>query len=140
MANNKKVIKVQCPFERIKKYNAHSEAALYKAVIMQMIIDASNISKDPKACRNERKAKEWLFSSSDDFKLVCLMAGIESEIIVRLAKVLIKIHHSKEASIIQKRNNVTAGEVKEYNVSTRKLSSIRSKAQNYYLMPFFQLN
>ena len=95
MANNTKVIKIQCPFERIKKYNSTPEAAVYKAVIMQMIIDASNVSKDPKACRNEKKAKAWLFTSNDDFRAICAMAGIDSQVVVTFAKALIAMHSEK---------------------------------------------
>lgn len=95
MVNNKKVIKIQCPFERIKKYNANPEAGLYKAVIMQMIIDASNSSNDPKACRNEKRAKAWLFAGGDDFETICVMAGIKPNIVQIFARTLIAMHHEK---------------------------------------------
>jgi hypothetical protein len=95
MVNNTKVIKIQCPFERIKKYNATPESALYKAVIMQMIIDASNISQDPKACRNEKRAKAWLFTNNEDFSVVCTMAGIEKQVVTTFAKALIAMHCEK---------------------------------------------
>lgn len=95
MTNNKKVIKIQCPFERIKKYNSNPEAGLYKAVIMQMIIDASNNSADPKACRNEKRAKAWLFNGGEDFQIVCRMANIEPNVVIRFAKTLIAMHVSK---------------------------------------------
>ena len=95
MANNTKVMKIQCPFERIKRYNATPEASLYKSVIMQMITDASNISNDPKACRLAKKAKAWLFTNSEDFKMICQMAEIEPQIVVTFAKTLIAIHHEK---------------------------------------------
>ena len=84
-----------CPFERIKKYNTTPEAALYKAVIMQMIIDASNVSRDPKACRNEKRAKAWLFTRNDDFCSVCTMAEIDPEVVVTFAKELIAMHSEK---------------------------------------------
>ena len=95
MMNKTKVIKIQCPFERIKKYNSTPEAALYKAVIMQMIIDASNLSTDSKACRNAKKAKVWLFTSNDDFRAVCAMAGINPRVVITFAKTLIAIHCEK---------------------------------------------
>jgi len=106
MSNHKKVIKIQCPFERIKKYNSNPEVGLYKAVIMQMIIDASNTSLDPKACRNEKKAKSWLFAGGDDFYMICRMANIESNVVIRFAKTLIAIHAEKsKAALIKKRKS-----------------------------------
>ena len=106
MVNNKKVIKIQCPFERIKKYNASPEAGLYKAVIMQMIIDASNSSNDPKACRNEKRAKAWLFAGGDDFETICVMAGIKPNIVQIFARTLIAMHHEelKTGSKISKKS------------------------------------
>ncbi len=106
MSNNTKVIKIQCPFERIKKYNTTPEAALYKAVIMQMIIDASNISQDPKACRNEKRAKAWLFTQNEDFRNVCVMAGLAPQVVVTFAKTLIAIHKEK----VKARNQKKMGE------------------------------
>ena len=106
MTNKKKVIKIQCPFERIKKHNTNPETALYKAAIMQLIIDASNTSKDPRACRNERRAKEWLFSGCEDFYFTCAMASMEPKIVINLAKELIGIHKNntkKNMSISQKK-------------------------------------
>ena len=102
MTNNKKVIKIQCPFERIKKYNTNPEAGLYKAVIMQMIIDASNISGDPKACRNGKRAKAWLFAGGDDFETICAMAGIETNVVQIFARALIAIHHEKMNKVTNK--------------------------------------
>jgi hypothetical protein len=108
VTNKKKVIKIQCPFERIKKYNANPEAGLYKAVIMQMIIDASNSSNDPKACRNEKRAKAWLFAGGDDFDSICVMAGIKPNIVQIFAKTLIAMHHDKARNVTKlasKRNS-----------------------------------
>ena len=112
MSNYTKVIKIQCPFERIKKYNNTPEAALYKAVIMQMIIDASNVSQDPKACRNEKRAKAWLFAQNDDFRNVCVMAGLAPQIVITFAKTLIAIHKEK----VKVKNKKAMG---ERNLSTK---------------------
>ena len=94
--NRKRVIKLQCPFERIKKYNNHPETSLYKAVIMQMIIDASNISNDPQSIKDEIEGKAWLFGGNADFQLICNMAGITSTTVVDFAYHLIERHHKKE--------------------------------------------
>lgn len=37
------VIKFQAPFERLKYYNSSPEVSLYKSIITQAIIDATNI-------------------------------------------------------------------------------------------------
>jgi len=118
MSNNTKVIKIQCPFERVKKYNATPEAALYKAVIIQMIIDASNVSKDPKACRNEKRAKAWLFTRNEDFCSVCTMAEIDPEVVVTFARELIAMHGEK-ARI----KNAARAELK----SQKKVASLKNR-------------
>jgi hypothetical protein len=124
MANITKVIKIQCPFERIKKYNATPESALYKAVIMQMIIDASNVSKDPKASLNEKRAKAWLFANNEDFQTVCIMAEIDPQVVVRFAKELIAMHHEKIAvkNASLKRKNIVRSQTKKKGRSKNGLS------------------
>ena len=94
--NKKRVIKLQCPFERIKKYNSKGEVSLYKAVIMQMIIDASNISSDTKAVKQEKQAKEWLFTSNEDFHFICNKAAMEPKTVINFARKLIDFHYNNE--------------------------------------------
>ena len=123
MTNNKKVIKIQCPFERIKKYNVTPEAGLYKAVIMQMIIDASNSSNDPKASRNEKRAMAWLFAGGEDFQAVCAMAGIDANVVQIFARTLISMHHEKQS----KRLNLCPSKFKRKDyISEGKLSRDKS--------------
>ena len=66
------VIKFQSPFERMKDYNFKPEVKLYKSVILQAIIDASNVSDDSYAKKIELEAKGWLFGKSKDFQEACL--------------------------------------------------------------------
>lgn len=71
------VMKFQAPFERLKEYNSSPEIILYKAIITQAIIDATNISDAPRAKTLETDAKKWIFSNSDYFQKICYIAGIE---------------------------------------------------------------
>ena len=70
------VMKFQAPFERLKEYNSSPEIILYKAIITQAIIDATNISDAPRAKTLETDAKKWIFSNSDYFQKICYIAGI----------------------------------------------------------------
>jgi hypothetical protein len=89
------VIKFQSPFERLKQYNSSSEIILYKAIITQAIIDATNISETPKARVIERDAKAWIFGNSDHFQKICYMAEIEPGFVVKITKEAIKLNCKK---------------------------------------------
>lgn len=89
------VIKFQSPFERIKLYSSSPEVSLHKAIIIQAIIDASNISNDMEQRKLEVEAKTWLFGNSDDFKEVCDIANISSLEVRRVAKEAISMQKAK---------------------------------------------
>ena len=89
------VIKFQSPFERLKQYNSSSEIILYKAIITQAIIDATNTSDAPKARAMEQDAKTWIFGNSDYFQKICYMAEIEPGFVVKITKEAIKLNCKK---------------------------------------------
>lgn len=95
MTNKQNVLKLQCPFERIKKYDRNPISSLYKAVIMQMIIDASNISTNKKEAKLANRAKAWLFEDNEDFFVACSVACITPETARRTARELIEIHYER---------------------------------------------
>lgn len=134
MSNTKKVIKIQCPFERIKKHNTHPEAALYKAAIMQLIIDASNTSKDPRACRNEKRAKEWLFSGSDDFYFTCAMAGMNPKIVIKLARELIGIHRQNTETFHERKKKMAKKEIEEKMQLFRKQKALEKIGESSVML------
>ena len=89
------VMKFQAPFERLKEYSPSPEIILYKAIITQAIIDATNISEDPRAKTIEQDAKKWIFSNSDYFQKICYTAGIEPSFVIKINKEAIKLNHKK---------------------------------------------
>ena len=95
MRNKSKVIKLQSPFERIKKYSTCPEVNLYRAVIMQLVIDATNISKESSNVKNEQHAKELLFEESEDFAILCDNADLNKKEVRELAKKLINSQKAK---------------------------------------------
>lgn len=110
-----KVMKFQAPFERIKQFNASSEVSLYKAIITQAIIDATNISDDKTAKNMEIEAKAWLLGNSDYFKEVCYRAEIEPSFVVKIAKDAIKLNKEKNANYnrsIKQKNIENGSEVR----------------------------
>jgi hypothetical protein len=92
------VIKFQAPFERIKHFNASNEVSLYKAIITQAIIDATNTSDERAAKDIEVDAKGWLFGNSPYFQEICYRAEIEPSFVVKIAKDAIKLNREKNAS------------------------------------------
>ena len=103
------VMKFQAPFERLKLYNASPDIVLRKAIIMQAVIDATNISDSKEAKKLEIEAKAWIFGNDETFKTICIEAGIEASFIAKITKEIIKIHKNQSAS----RNNTNKNEVKE---------------------------
>jgi len=92
------VIKFQAPFERLKLYNTSPDVVLRKAIIMQAVIDATNISDAKEAKKLEIDAKAWIFGNDETFKTTCIEAGIEASFIVKITKEIIKIHKNQSSS------------------------------------------
>lgn len=95
------VIKFQAPFERLKLYNDSPDVNLRKAIITQAIIDATNVSGKKQARKDEIDAKTWIFSCGEHFQNVCLEAGIEPSMVVKITKQIIKLHKSKHLQRLQ---------------------------------------
>lgn len=89
MKNKKGVIKLQSPFEKIKQNTKDPIERLYRAVIMQMIIDASNKSDKKDLVKNEQEAKEWLFKDNKNFDWACTNANIDKSLVRKIAKQII---------------------------------------------------
>ena len=76
----------------MKDYNLNPEVRLYKSIIIQAIIDASNISEDSYAKKIELDAKAWLFGESKDFQEICFRAGLEPCYVIKIAKKIIRLN------------------------------------------------
>tara|TARA_B110000003_G_C16120774_1_gene327657 strand:- start:123 stop:494 length:372 start_codon:yes stop_codon:yes gene_type:complete len=93
------VIKFQAPFERLKEYNSSPEGCLYKAILTQAIIDASNASDEKGAKKLELEAKNWIFGNSKYFQDVCNRAEINPENIMNITRKVIKLNLAKQQYI-----------------------------------------
>ncbi|KJV57175.1 hypothetical protein OCHUTO_0191 [Orientia chuto str. Dubai] len=89
------VIKFQAPFERLKTFSDDPDILLRRAIILQAIIDASNISLASEAKKYELEAKAWIFGNSDYFQKICYEALLEPDFIVKIAKEVIKLNKQK---------------------------------------------
>jgi hypothetical protein len=56
--------------------NKKNVRSLWRAVIMQAVVDASTKSKNRRAVSRSKKAHDW-FKQDDSFIQTCLMADIE---------------------------------------------------------------
>lgn len=95
------VIKFQAPFERLKEYDYSPEVRLYKAILTQTIIDASNITEVKTAKKLEIEAKIWIFGNSQYFQEVCYMGEIEPDFVIKIAKEAIKLNLAKESMLYE---------------------------------------
>lgn len=89
------VIKFQAPFERLKEYDYSPEVRLYKAILTQAMIDASNVSDSPEAKKNEIEAKTWIFGNSSYFQEICYNAEISPSFMIKITKEAIKLNAKK---------------------------------------------
>jgi hypothetical protein len=96
------VIKFQSPFERLKDNNQSPEIALLKAIILQSIIDATNISTFGEARRDELDAKAWIYGGSEDFKMMCEYVSYSVDYVRKIARKIERLH--KQNSLIEKQN------------------------------------
>ena len=119
MANISNVIKFQAPFERLKLYNASPDIILSKAIIMQAIIDATNISDLKEAKKLEIEAKMWIFENSQNFQDTCIEAGIEASFVVKITKEIIKIHKNQSTLKQHKQKNNLNKEDQETSLTNR---------------------
>ena len=90
------VLKFQAPFERLKDYISSPEVRLYKSILTQAIIDATNTSSSPQARAIERSAKNWIFGNGEDFQTVSYLANSEPTFIIKLTKEAIKLNHKNK--------------------------------------------
>lgn len=66
------------------------EAALWKAVITQALMDAGSKSTKIEAAQDKRRAIQWLLGNSDDFVIVCLNANLAPEYVREKARIAIR--------------------------------------------------
>lgn len=62
-----------------------SEIGLFRAVIMQALIDAVNNSKRTEDRIAKAQAREWFSESSADFKMVCELANLNFKWVIKKA-------------------------------------------------------
>ena len=93
--DHKKHKKVSSAINNLGNNNEHPNPnqAIWKAVIMQAIIDATNNSKKPEFKTMKRQALQWLEGKSQDFKRVCRLAGLDEKYVINKAKYAIYNTH-----------------------------------------------
>lgn len=94
------VIKFRTPFEGIKSNGLLPEITLWKAVIKQAMIDATNTSETKEAKKLGQEAKEWIFGEDENFKQMCFEVDIEPSWVIRSVQNLIKCHQNNPKATI----------------------------------------
>jgi len=101
------VLKPQAPFDRLRLANSCPEVALNKAIILQAIIDASNISKCRVSQKLAQKAKKWLFGNSEGLQQTCMDAELDKKYLVKIVKEILRPPRTQAISNIAQSNEIT---------------------------------
>ena len=68
------------PYEETSDYNpTATEQSMWRAVVVQALMDASSMSKKAEMQQYKREALVWLRGNSEDFFTVCYYAGLDPE-------------------------------------------------------------
>ncbi len=66
-----------------KKTNS-PEVALWQAVLIQALEDATSRSKQKKKTHYRKQARKWLKNPDNDLKKICLLAGVKHDSLINL--------------------------------------------------------
>ncbi len=97
------VIKLQAPFEKIKLANVSPDIALRRAIILQAIIDASNVSDTKIAKKIEKDAKSWIFGNSEYFQRICEEADLDVNMVINMTNDIIQLHQVRKSKKLSDR-------------------------------------
>lgn len=89
------VIKLQAPFEKLKWYGDCGDVNLRRAIILQAVIDATNIATDKNSVRQTEEAKDWIFGRGAYFVKVCEEAELNPDFVIQVAKEMIEIQYAR---------------------------------------------
>ncbi len=85
------VLKFQSPYEKAIQSSNIPEVSLNRAVLLQLITDATNTSPTREAKKHEIEAKNWIFTDSDDLSYACDAAGLHPKNLRNIALEAIKL-------------------------------------------------
>lgn len=75
----------------VDSYNpVQHEQAMWRAVIVQSLMDAASTSKKPELMVWRREAEVWLRGNTSDFYTVCYHAGLEPDFVREMAATALK--------------------------------------------------
>jgi hypothetical protein len=75
----------------MKTKKIHNVRNLWRAVIMQALVDATNKSKNRRAKCHQKQAKQWLDGNKcHDFSETCILAEMEPEYVQMKVNKLLK--------------------------------------------------
>ena len=121
------VIKFQSPFERTKDYNkGHPEIALLKAIILQAIIDSTNIATSNNARKGEVNAKAWIYGGSEEFNNICALVNYEPDYVRKIARDIERLHKKNATMAKYHSKSQKALNIKRGNYNNKSLSNYKS--------------
>lgn len=95
-------------YPALDREGAVRERAVWRAVIMQALSDAGNRSHKQENLKARREAIEWLTGFSEDFMLVCQLAGLEPDYVRERAQKAMEVgctwrNDAKRTEIMRKK-------------------------------------
>ena len=114
-----KVIQMNSHFDKLKLYHSFEpEVLLRKAIIMQALSDMVSVSKKPCEIMDSREAKRWLLGNSDDFKRICIEAGLTPSYVKKIAQEMLDL---RDGRLLGKKGNKSSitykGKTQSYEFS-----------------------
>ena len=124
-----KVIQMNSHFDKLKLYHSFEpDVLLRKAIIVQALSDMVSVSKKPCEVIASREARRWLLGNSDDFKRICIEAGLTASYVRKIANELLAL---KDERLLESKGNEASitykGKTQNYSFSGRNIKDKQSK-------------
>lgn len=134
------IIKLQAPFERLRASVTCGQKALRRGVILQAILDVSNLSKALQTSIHRDSAEKWIFHDSQNFYTTCDEAGLNPNFVRQLAQKMIDIsreklkcsNRQKQSSKSIKKNDITKLRINYNSIRTNIPEKTLNINKNHY--------
>ena len=84
---DKEIIRI---YQENSEFSEKDYKALWRAVLLQALTDAKNMSKDPQEVKAKREAISWIFDDNQDFNEVCMNAEINPGLVRSAAEKMLE--------------------------------------------------
>lgn len=97
------MFKAEKPIETLLKLEKNPEFRVYYAIILQAVLDASNLSFDNIRHEEILEAREWLFNKSSNFEHDCQIINLNPDYVRGLVKEIL-LYNLKNIYLLNTKN------------------------------------